>query len=109
MLPCNAESYMRSVKSLRTCSNACILEGRCITFFKNEYNGIHSLCKKVKDQCLKHFCPGNMIEGHLKCLEKCGGGMCSYLFQVENTVNVFLRQNDVMVHKNEREVALDKD
>lgn len=108
LLPCNAKGYMREVKSVRTCSNACIKEGRCLTFFKNEYYGIHSTCAKVKEQCNKYFCPGSMMKGHLPCLIKCGGGICSYLFQAESEMNLFMNANDIMVHHNERAVALDK-
>lgn len=108
MQPCNAEDFLRRAKSLQTCADACINEGRCLTFFKNEYNGIHTLCAEIKDQCVKSFCPGAMIKGHLECLITCGGSMCSNIFKYDISIETYLRANDVQIHKIEREVALDK-
>lgn len=98
---CSSEKFLSRVKDLRTCANTCILEGRCITFFKNEYNGIHSLCGKIHDQCLSHFCPGNMIEGHLSCLMDCGGELCGDVFEASHQIKKYQDQNNHFTHKQE--------
>lgn len=98
---CTAPKYLDMVKGLRTCGNSCIKEGRCITFFKNEYQGIYSQCKEMHTQCQRHFCPGEMLKGYLPCMMTCGGEICSDIFQSKFEADHYIKANDKFVHETE--------
>ena len=106
---CSASDYLQRVKGNRTCGDACINEGRCLTYFKNEYNGIYNLCNDLKVQCTTHFCPGEMMPNYLPCMIKCGGNMCSHVFHSDYSMKKYLIKNDRWVKEVELVVKQDKE
>lgn len=99
LMPCGGQQFMMTVKGLQTCGDACIQEGRCVTFFKNEYADMHHMCKDIKVECMKHFCPGNLISNHMECLIECGGELCANVFEAEHEINTYLAANLKFVQK----------
>lgn len=107
--PCSGKDFIVHVRQLQTCGDACINEGRCLTFFKNEYSGIHKLCRRIKNQCEKHFCPGKMLKGHLGCILDCGGEMCSDVFEAQHQIQNYLSENAKFIAHMNNVVSEDND
>jgi hypothetical protein len=106
---CDSTAFLTKVTQLRTCGDACINEGRCLTFFKNEYSSIHGLCRKIKKQCEAHFCPGKMLKGHLSCILDCGGEMCSDVFEAQHEIAKYLTENAKFLKHMKNVISEDQD
>lgn len=106
---CDSTGFLTVVTQLRTCGDACIKEGRCLTFFKNEYSSIHGLCRKIKKQCEAHFCPGKMLKGHLSCILDCGGEMCSNVFAAQHEISKYLSENAKFIKHMQNVISEDRD